>query len=115
METVDGNEELENYTPDNDDNDDDDINEPIISDQDRKNKKIETANNLFGSARDAVMNMVKKAAEALVITPTQNEKSFNFTSTVINETRTKFAIVRDCVTPRYLVMCKQCSEEFFHR
>lgn len=93
---------------------DDDVTEPIISDQDQKNKKKETSNNLFGSARDAVMNIVKKAAEALVITPSQTASSLN-NVTVSTEIRTNFTSVRDCVTPRYTVFCKKCSEEFFNK
>ena len=93
---------------------DDDVNEPIISDQDLKNKKKETSNNLFGSARDAVINIVKKAAEALVITPSQTENTPR-NGTVIAQNQTNLTLVRHCVTPRYSVLCKQCSEDFFHK
>lgn len=108
LETVD--EELENDGIENDD----DVTEPIISDQDQKNKKKESSNNLFGSARDAVMNIVKKAAEALVITPSQTGSALS-NETVISQNRTNFTTTRDCFTPRYSVLCKQCSEEFFNK
>ena len=72
----------------------------------------EAPKNLFGSARDAVLSIVKKAAEVLVKTPEgEQQSSFNETeSNVTAEVKTE-----DCITPSYIVVCDNCSDELFHR
>ncbi|KAL1123783.1 hypothetical protein AAG570_001556 [Ranatra chinensis] len=65
--------------------------------------------NLFGSARDAVMSIVKKAAEVLVV------KSGNANTTQCREANTTAAQTSSCVTPGYLVVCVNCTDNFFYK
>lgn len=62
--------------------------------------------NLLGSATDAVINIVKKATEALVKSGHSNnsvtEKRANFSSS---------AFAQSCGTPRYTVICKHCANQ----
>ncbi|CAD6206585.1 GSCOCG00010059001-RA-CDS [Cotesia congregata] len=84
-------------------------NENIINNHDGNESK-----NLFGSARDAVISIVKKAAEVLV-------KTENF-SVNNNNTKTQTDIVNDiddtfidCITPRYTILCNNCTENYFDK
>lgn len=96
---------------------DNDVNEPIMSDLDEKKKKSETSNRLLGRAKDLVMKLMKEVG-ALVSSPLQHGSSINATNTTNStaaENRAKFAAHRPCVTPRYMILCRKCKEEFFHR
>ncbi len=105
-----------NEGPESDVNEtEDDVNEPIMSGEEGKNKKLEAPKNLFGSARDAVINIVKKAAEVLVTTPSQNQSVFNTTDSAVSGNRKSVLLPRRCVTPRYKIVCHRCKESFFHR
>ncbi|KAG8329675.1 SUN domain-containing ossification factor isoform X3 [Homalodisca vitripennis] len=85
---------------DDDDDDDDDL----VAEGEGEGPK-----NLFGSARDAVLSIVKKAAEALAKTPQEgrgNASSLSYRRVVLSE---------PCVTPSHIVVCVNCSDEFYHR
>nr|XP_050847222.1 SUN domain-containing ossification factor isoform X2 [Vespula vulgaris] len=69
--------------------------------------------NLFGSARDAVLSIVKKAAEVLV-------KSSDLTGnniTKIQQSIDSGTILENsydsCTTPRYTILCPKCSDQKF--
>ncbi|XP_076247996.1 uncharacterized protein LOC143187639 isoform X2 [Calliopsis andreniformis] len=73
----------------------------------------EPPRNLFGSARDAVLSIVKKAAEVLV-------KSSDLTGnniTKIQQSIDSGNILEDsfvsCTTPRYTILCDNCSDQKF--
>lgn len=85
--------------------DDDDDDETLDSD------KGEPSNNLFGSARDAVMSIVKKAAEVLVKSgdgSNQTEQEMNSYNTA-----TYTPLINTCSTPSHLVVCDNCSDILF--
>ncbi|GLV46167.1 uncharacterized protein CBL_02883 [Carabus blaptoides fortunei] len=85
--------------------DDDDDDETLDSD------KGEQSNNLFGSARDAVMSIVKKAAEVLVKSgdgSNQTEQEMNSYNTA-----TYTPLINTCSTPSHLVVCDNCSDILF--
>lgn len=83
-------------------NDDDDDDETLDS------YNGEPTNNLFGSARDAVISIVKKAAEVL-------GKSGDSNRTEKQETNsTKYTpLINTCTTPSRIVVCDNCSEVMF--
>lgn len=87
-----------------DENDDDDDDEETLD-----SYKGEHTNNLFGSARDAVMSIVKKAAEVLV---KSGDKS---NQTLKNDERiNKYSpLINTCSTPSHLVVCDNCSDILF--
>jgi hypothetical protein len=66
---------------------------------------------LFGSAQDAVMSIVKKAAEALV----KGGDSHNDTTTnvEVHNTHTDASESEDCVSPSHIVVCDSCSDAMF--
>ncbi|XP_051164016.1 SUN domain-containing ossification factor isoform X2 [Leptopilina boulardi] len=74
----------------------------------------ESTRNLFGSARDAVLSIVRKAAEVLVKTGDMSRNNI----TKIQESirgdlfQSSFA---SCTTPRYAIVCKNCSDDRFAR
>ncbi|XP_029038386.2 SUN domain-containing ossification factor isoform X1 [Osmia bicornis bicornis] len=73
----------------------------------------EPPRNLFGSARDAVLSIMKKAAEVLV-------KSSELTGnniTKIQQSMDSGNILENsflsCTTPRYTILCDKCSDQKF--
>lgn len=87
-------------TEDNINNDDDDDDESLDS------YSGEPANNLFGSARDAVMSIVKKAAEVLV-------KSSDKNQTEKLDSNISTPLINSCTTPSRIIVCDNCSEIMF--
>lgn len=88
--------------------DDDDDEEPLDVDTGEPPKT------LFGSAQDAVMSIVKKAAEALV----KAGDSHNDTTTnvEVDTFHTDDALEReDCVSPSHIVVCDNCSDAMFSK
>lgn len=101
----------------NEDLDDDDVTEPIINESESKSSKpTESSNNLFGSARDVVINIVKKAAEALVNVPQQNRSDLN-----VNQLPDAVKIFENtivppaCITLKYLISCSNCEQSYLRR
>lgn len=68
----------------------------------------EPSNNLFGSARDAVMSIVKKAAEVLVKGADSNQTE----KEEMNSTK-YIPLINSCTTPSRIVVCDNCSETMF--
>ncbi|XP_046737369.1 SUN domain-containing ossification factor isoform X2 [Diprion similis] len=68
--------------------------------------------NLFGSARDAVLSIVKKAAEVLV----KSGNTVNNNTQIragIEDTILQNSLIAACMTPRYTVLCYNCTETMF--
>lgn len=91
-----------NENASDDDNDDDE--ETLDS------YKGELSNNLFGSARDAVMSIVKKAAEVLV---KSGDKDSNRTFGQEQNSAKYSPLINTCSTPCHLVVCDNCSDVLF--
>lgn len=90
--------ETENQPQEDFDDDDDDEEEAVAS----VNK-----NNLFKSASDAVMSIVKKAAEVLVKSNGQNDKN---KLNELNPIRVEGDV---CSTPSHVILCENCSDKLF--
>ncbi|XP_077290998.1 SUN domain-containing ossification factor isoform X2 [Arctopsyche grandis] len=84
-----------------DEDEDDDVLE-VITDPE---KGSDASRNLFGSARDAVMSIMKKAAEVLVKGSNSNRSS---THLEINTAESK-----RCQTPSHIIVCDNCSNTVF--
>lgn len=101
--------ETDHQESDDDDDDDEDEDDPLDSESGGDSR------NLFGSARDAVLRIVKKAAEVLVKTNDPGNKN-NITkiqeSIEDNIMRSTFAT---CMTPRYTINCANCTDLRFAR
>ncbi|XP_043598927.1 SUN domain-containing ossification factor isoform X2 [Bombus pyrosoma] len=73
----------------------------------------ETPRNLFGSARDAVLSIMKKAAEVLV---KSSDLTYN-NITKIQQSIDSGNILENsfisCTTPRYTILCDSCSDQKF--
>ncbi|KAF5303180.1 hypothetical protein FQA39_LY10093 [Lamprigera yunnana] len=97
--------ETENQEHDNvSEEDEDDDDEPINIDTG------DTPKNLFSSATDAVISMVKKAAEVL---GTKGNASLN-DKVDQNATVPKYTpLISTCTTPSHIVVCDNCSDSLF--
>ncbi|KAJ1524565.1 hypothetical protein ONE63_011052 [Megalurothrips usitatus] len=102
--------ENEVHSAGHDDEDEDEDEQPIGADTGKPTK------NLFGHATDAVYTIVRKAAEVLV----KSSDSQNQSQTL--ERKNSTALIpayrvrpRHCNTLRHLVVCNNCSEDFFDR
>lgn len=82
-----------------DDDDDDDEDEDISAGEAKNDEK-----NIFKSASDVVMSIVKKAAASFV---KPNDKEINNRS---EEEAAKHELTNECTTPNFVFMCKQCSK-----
>lgn len=107
LETETENETLEEKNTDEDDDEDSDEEELLDSEGD------DTPSNLFGSARDAVLSVVKKAAEILVKSSgltgnniTQIQQSIDHGNILDNS-------YASCTTPRYTILCGNCTDQKF--
>ena len=87
--------------------DDDDDEEPLNADTGEPPKT------LFGSAQDAVLSIVKKAAQVLV----KSGDSQNITSVVIDvdAVQVQESESESCVSPSHIVVCDNCSDAMFNR
>ncbi|XP_012273915.1 SUN domain-containing ossification factor isoform X2 [Orussus abietinus] len=99
-----------------DENDDDDEDEDDEDEEVLEAESGEPPRNLFGSARDAVLSIVKKAAEVLVKSngPRFGNLTMEQRKNLENEVR-KDDASNGCVTPRYNLVCNDCSEERFSK
>lgn len=107
LETETENQVLQETSTDEDDEEDSDEEEPLDSESD------DPPRDLFGSARDAVLNIVKKAAELLV-------KSSGLTGNNITEIQQSIdggnildKSYTSCTTPRYTILCAKCTDQKF--
>ncbi|GBP46834.1 SUN domain-containing ossification factor [Eumeta japonica] len=85
--------------------DDDDDDEPVEAEPHAGDS--DTAKNLFGSARDAVMSIVKKAAQVLVKTETPKNATSDRNDTTANDPGDA------CRSPSHIVVCDNCSETLY--
>lgn len=98
---------LQEANTNEDDDEDSDEEEPLDSEDG------DPSRNLFGSARDAVLSIVKKAAEVLV-------KSSELTGNNITEIQHSIDggnildnSYTSCMTPRYTILCGNCTDQQF--
>lgn len=98
---------LQEANTNEEDDEDSDEEEPLDSEDG------DPSRNLFGSARDAVLSIVKKAAEVLV-------KSSDFTGNNITEIQHSIDggniidnSYTSCMTPRYTILCSNCTDQKF--
>ncbi|CAL7933858.1 unnamed protein product [Xylocopa violacea] len=100
--------QIQMQTHTNADDEEDSDEEEILNDEDG-----EPPRNLFGSARDAVLSIMKKAAEVLV---KSSDVTYN-NITNIQQSIDNSNILEDsflsCTTPRYTILCNNCSDEKF--
>ncbi|XP_032530199.2 SUN domain-containing ossification factor isoform X2 [Danaus plexippus] len=87
---------------------DDDEDDEIIDVPDIPAAETEPSKNLFGSARDAVMSIMKKAAQALV--KTEVPKNI---SSERNDTSTD-NMYKKCCSPSHIIVCDNCSETLYN-
>ncbi|KAK5646558.1 hypothetical protein RI129_005022 [Pyrocoelia pectoralis] len=96
--------ETENEVHTNTVDDDDDDNETIIMDN------SESPTNLFSTATDAVISIVKKAAEVLGNKGNASSSDKNQE----NITVVKYSpLISTCTTPSHIVVCNNCSDLLF--
>ncbi|XP_072749578.1 SUN domain-containing ossification factor isoform X2 [Anoplolepis gracilipes] len=107
LETETENQILQETSRENDDDEDSDEEELLDSED------SDPPRNLFGSARDAVLSIVKKAAEVLV-------KSSDLTGNNITEIQQSIDggnilenSYKSCTTPRYTILCDNCTDQKF--
>lgn len=87
---------------------DDDEDDEIIDIPDVPAAEVEPSKNLFGSARDAVMSIMKKAAQALVKTEVPKN-----VSSERNDTSTD-SMYKKCCSPSHIIVCDNCSETLYN-
>ncbi|KAK2577316.1 hypothetical protein KPH14_003446 [Odynerus spinipes] len=69
--------------------------------------------NLFGSARDAVLSIVKKAAEVLVKSSDLTGNNITKIQQSIDSGTILDNSYSSCTTPRYTILCAKCSDQEF--
>lgn len=74
----------------------------------------QSTRNLFGSARDAVLSIVRKAAEVLVKTGDLSQNNITKIQESIRDDLFQSSFT-SCTTPRYAIVCKNCSDDRFAR
>ncbi|XP_063838996.1 SUN domain-containing ossification factor [Ostrinia nubilalis] len=87
---------------------DEDEEDEIIDVPDVPAAETETSKNLFGSARDAVMSIMKKAAQALVKTEVPKNVSCEHNDTSTDKT------YKRCCSPSHIIVCDNCSETLYN-
>lgn len=96
--------EKENAHPAHIDEDDEDVSEPV----EPPAADAEPSKNLFGSARDAVMSIMKKAAQALVKTEVPKNETGEHNDTSASDQ------YRRCCSPSHIIVCDNCSETLYN-
>ncbi|XP_039764649.1 uncharacterized protein LOC120637087 isoform X2 [Pararge aegeria] len=87
---------------------DEDEEDEIIDVPDVPAAEAEPSKNLFGSARDAVMSIMKKAAQALVKTEVPNNVSSEHNDTSTDN------MYKKCCSPSHIIVCDNCSETLYN-
>ncbi|CAG5048275.1 unnamed protein product [Parnassius apollo] len=87
---------------------DEDEDDEIIDVPDVPAAEKEPSKNLFGSARDAVMSIMKKAAQALVKTEVPKNISNERNDTSVDE------MYKRCCSPSHIIVCDNCSETLYN-
>jgi hypothetical protein len=70
--------------------------------------EVEPSKNLFGSARDAVMSIMKKAAQALGKSEVPKNESCQHNETSLNNT------YKRCCSPSHIIVCDNCSQTLYN-
>ncbi|XP_020286069.1 SUN domain-containing ossification factor isoform X2 [Pseudomyrmex gracilis] len=89
-------------------NDDDSDEEELLDSEDS-----DPPRNLFGSARDAVLSIVKKAAEVLVKSSDLTGNNITEIQQSIDDDNILDSSYTTCMTPRYTIFCDNCSDHKF--
>ncbi|XP_023941042.1 SUN domain-containing ossification factor isoform X2 [Bicyclus anynana] len=87
---------------------DEDEEDEIIDVPDVPAAEAEPSKNLFGSARDAVMSIMKKAAQALVKSEVPNNVSSEHNDTSTDN------MYKKCCSPSHIIVCDNCSETLYN-
>lgn len=87
---------------------DDDEDDEIIDVPDVPAAETEPSKNLFGSARDAVMSIMKKAAQALVKTEVPKNISSERYDTLADK------MYKKCCSPSHIIVCDNCSKTLYN-
>lgn len=87
---------------------DEDEDDDILDVPDIPAAETEPSKNLFGSARDAVMSIMKKAAQALVKTEVPKNVSSEHNDTSSNNE------YKRCCSPSHIIVCDNCSETLYN-
>ncbi|XP_078040101.1 SUN domain-containing ossification factor isoform X2 [Augochlora pura] len=98
---------LRETSTDVDDEEDSDEEEPLDIDVG------EPPRNLFGSARDAVLSIVKKAAQVLGKSREFTDKNITAIEQSINDDGILGGSLASCTTPKYTILCDNCSAQTF--
>lgn len=93
-----------NINPTEDDDDDEDDHILILNGEHDESQK-----NLFSSATDAVMSIVKRAAE--VLGNKVNNRTGQEQSGILNVSSS----INSCSSPSYMILCKNCSDIFLQQ
>ncbi|KZC15033.1 Protein osteopotentia like protein [Dufourea novaeangliae] len=72
----------------------------------------ESSRNLFGSARDAVLSIVKKAAQVLGKSSELTDNNITIEQSIEDSIILGDSFV-SCTTPRYTILCKNCTAQKF--
>ncbi|KAJ8688489.1 hypothetical protein QAD02_024284 [Eretmocerus hayati] len=94
---------------------DDEDEDNVFGDEEESTSEAQSSA-LFGSARDAVLSIVKKAAEVLI--KSHDLKSSNNITKIqesISGDVLEGAPLHDCITPLYSVACRDCDDDRFAR
>ncbi|XP_015114933.1 SUN domain-containing ossification factor [Diachasma alloeum] len=83
--------------------DDEDDDEEVLD-----NDGGDSSRNLFGSATDVVIGIVKKAAEVLVKTGDPAQSNVTDQESIGENITLLFA---NCMTPRYTILCNNCTDD----
>lgn len=99
--------ETENEEKNTNEDDDED------SDEEEDSEGGNSSSNLFGSARDAVLSVVKKAAEILVKSSGLTENNITQIQQSIDHGNILDNSYTSCTTPRYTILCGNCTDQKF--
>lgn len=110
LETETENQILQETSTENDDDEDSDEEELLDSEGGEPSKP---PRNLFGSARDAVLSIVKKAAEVLVKSSDLTGNNITEIQQSIDEDNILDNSYTSCMTPRYTILCGNCTDQKF--
>lgn len=92
----------------NEDDDEDSDEEELLD-----SESGEPPRNLFGSARDAVLSIVKKAAEVLVKSSDLTKNNITEIQQSIDDGNILDNSYTTCTTPRYTILCDNCTDQKF--
>ncbi|EFN81966.1 SUN domain-containing ossification factor isoform X2 [Harpegnathos saltator] len=98
---------LQEANANEDDDDDSDEEEPLDT------EGGDPSRNLFGSARDAVLSIVKKAAEVLVKSSDLSGNNITEIQHSIDGGNILDNSYTSCMTPRYTILCGNCTDQKF--